>query len=773
MRRIKFSILTIIAALMLSSGMGGFSFAQEDIYVKDQADGLGRQQSTASEIVVKFKPGVSDEKIGHINRGHGASVLSKGPHGKFHRLRIPANKSVEEMVDTYSKNPNVEYAEPDFTVYAFFQPNDPNFPLQWNFDNNTFGGIHMKSAWDIHKGSPSVIVAVVDTGVAYETYGKFVKAPDLANTSFVPGYNYVSNTTHANDDNSHGTHVAGTIAQSTNNGVGVAGIAFNTSIMPIKVLDKSGSGTSTAVANGIYFAADHGAKVINMSLGSSQASTAIRDALAYAYGKGVTSVCAAGNEFQSGNPTSYPAAFNEYCIAVGATRFDETRSYYSNTGSYVDIAAPGGDTNVDQNNDGYVDGVLQQTFDSSTRFPTTFGYWFFQGTSMATPHVAGVAALLIAKGITGPDNVRAALQSTAEDKGAAGWDPEYGWGIVNATAALQYSSAPVHDVAVTDLDVPAVNIKGETVSIAVSVTNQGTAQELFDVTVTDNTDANQIGNQTVNLPAGATANLTFSWNTSTSSLGGHNLSAQAGNVPGETDLADNTMNVATTISQPIHDVAIIAVDAPVSTTQGTSTTPIAVTVENQGTFTETTTVSVNDQTDAHLIGSQLVTLNAGASTVVNFSWDATGASLGTHSLRSSASAVSGETDTVDNNLDVNVNVQAISNDKVHISNIVMAISTRTIGTKKSYKKARATVTIVDQNNVAVAGATVSGSWSGATSDSDVGVTDATGKVILDSNEVNNPPNGTTYTFTVNNVSKAGYTYDSGSNVKTSNSISIP
>lgn len=767
------SVLVVALGIAFSLLIGGFAFAQESIYVKDQVDALGQQKSVPGEIIVKFKPGVSDGRVSQINRGYGTTVLSKSLRGKFLRLRVPSNRSVEDMVATYNKNPNVEYAEPNFLVYGFFQPNDPYFPFQWHLDNNTFGGINMKSAWDIQKGSPGVIVAVVDTGVAFENYGKFLKAPDLVNTSFVSGYNFVSNTTHPNDDNSHGTHVTGTIAQSTNNGLGVAGIAFNTSIMPVKVLNKNGSGTSSAVADGIYFAADHGAKVINLSLGSSQDSTTIKNAMAYAYSKGVTSVCAAGNEYQSGNPPSYPAAYDAYCIAVGAARFDETRSYYSNTGSYLDIAAPGGDTSVDQNSDGYGDGVLQQTFNPNSKNPADFGYWFFQGTSMATPHVVGVAALLIAKGITGPDNVRAALQSTAEDKGTPGWDPQYGWGIVNALAALQYSSTtPIHDVAVTDLSVPAVNLQGESVSITVSVANQGTSQESFDVTVNDNTDVQQIGNQPVILPAGGTANLTFSWNTSSASLGGHNLSAEASPVTGETDLADNIMNATTTISEPIHDVAVVAVDVPLSVTQG-NIIPIAVTVENQGTFTETTTVNLNDQTDTHLIGSQSVTFNAGGSTVVNFSWDTTGASLGTHDLKASASAVTGETDTLDNSLNVNVSVEAIPTSKVHISDIAMGISTRTAGVKNNFKRAKATVTVVDQNNAAVAGATVSGSWSGATSDSDVGVTDVSGKVTLESDEVKNPPSGTTYTFTANDVSKTGYNYDSGSNVRTSNSISIP
>jgi serine protease len=446
----------IMVLLMLMSVTGALAGVNKDAQPDKTYDGLQifeKELSTTvgneyvpDEFIVKFKPEVGKKKIDKINLGHGTSIKRAGSH--FVQLNVPKGKTVAQMVEAYNRNPNVEYAEPNHIAHALMVPNDQYYPLQWHLDDTADagdnpcggangGGINIEPAWDASTGA-GVIVAVIDTGVAYENYDGYMIAPDLANTCFVAGYDFVNGDTHPNDDEGHGTHVTGTIAQSTNNGVGIAGVAFDCSIMPIKVLGSDGSGYYSWIADGIYYAADNGAQVISMSLGGTSTSYVLEDALAYAYEKNVTIVCSAGNGGPDGDP-GYPAAYDVYCIAVGATRYDETVSYYSTNGEYVDIAAPGGDIYVDQNGDGYGDGVLQQTHDGSDY--TTFGYYFYQGTSMAAPHVSGVAALLISNGVTGPDNVREALQSTAEDKGAVGYDPEYGWGIVDAYAALQWSAA--------------------------------------------------------------------------------------------------------------------------------------------------------------------------------------------------------------------------------------------------------------------------------------------------------------------------------------------
>jgi uncharacterized repeat protein (TIGR02543 family) len=271
-------------------------------------------------------------------------------------------------------------------------------------------------------------------------------APDLTGTTFVAGYDFINSDTHPNDDNSHGTHVTGTIAQTTNNGIGVAGVAFNTAIMPVKVLNKRGKGTDVALADGIVWAADHGADVISMSLGfdpSLEPSDlpTLTAAVEYAWGLGVVLVASSGNEGEA--VVSLPAAYPEV-IAVGAVQSGGERASYSQYGEALDFVAPGGD-GVDRDGDGYEDGVLQQTFNPTSKLPSDFGYWFLSGTSMAAPHVSGVAALLIANGNadadgdgeTSPDEIRTVLQATATDLGASGRDDLYGWGLIDASAALQ------------------------------------------------------------------------------------------------------------------------------------------------------------------------------------------------------------------------------------------------------------------------------------------------------------------------------------------------
>jgi serine protease len=304
------------------------------------------------------------------------------------------------------------------------EPNDPCFRYQWHLRQ-----LGLPDAWKLGTGK-GVVVAVIDTGVT--------KVADLADTKFVPGFNFLSNNANAADDHGHGTHVAGTIAQSTNNKLGVAGVAPDVSIMPLKVLSAKGSGSVAGIAQAIRWAADHGANVINMSLGGPMPIGALASAVKYAHGKGVVVVAAAGNDGRGrvGYPARYPGV-----IAVAATQFDESTTFYSNWGPEIDIAAPGGNVRVDQNGDGKPDGVLQHTIvpgDTSRS-----DYLWFMGTSMASPHVAGVAALIVGAGVHKPDAVEEILLGTArKPKGhtildSTRVDDHYGAGLVDAGAALR------------------------------------------------------------------------------------------------------------------------------------------------------------------------------------------------------------------------------------------------------------------------------------------------------------------------------------------------
>jgi serine protease len=273
-----------------------------------------------------------------------------------------------------------------------------------------------------------VVVAVLDTGVAFEDHDDFRQVPDLRGTKFVDGYDFVNKDRHANDDHGHGTHVAGTIAQATNNGEGVAGVAFEAAIMPVKVLDHFGGGTSADIADAIRWAADHGANVINMSLGGGGRSAVMEKAVEYARKKGVVVVCAAGNGGRG--IVEYPAAYPG-SVAVAAVGPSGQRAPYSSWGKELDVAAPGGDKRQ-----GEEAGIIQNTIDPKDVSQAV--YASYQGTSMATPHVAGVAALLFAAGAKGPDQVEKALFASAHPpKGATGWTDQYGHGVIDAEAALQ------------------------------------------------------------------------------------------------------------------------------------------------------------------------------------------------------------------------------------------------------------------------------------------------------------------------------------------------
>jgi len=413
-------------------------------------------------ITVRFADGVDLDGIQSALAVTGAVEVRRIEQLNALMLSIPNGTDIREALNYYESRPDVLYAEPVAIRRVFWTPNDPLFPRQWHFDASH---INMPAAWNKEKGSSTVIVAIVDTGIAYEEYpipeyeadevisddDYYHMAPDFTASQFVAGYDIVHEDEHPNDQYGHGTHVAGTVAQATNNGIGTAGMAPDCKLMPVQVMNYTGSGYDFWIAEGITWAVDHGADVINLSLGGppGQSSEIEHDAIIYAHNKEVVIVASAGNSFVG--ILSYPARFEE-CIAVAATNYNDTRAVYSQYGTGLDISAPGGATYEDKNNDGYPDGVLQCTYKRIYNTQTgvvakidEFAYHFFQGTSMAAPHVSGLAALLISHGITGVDNVKNAIYTTARDLGTSGYDKVYGWGMIDPAAALDYVPVAVSE----------------------------------------------------------------------------------------------------------------------------------------------------------------------------------------------------------------------------------------------------------------------------------------------------------------------------------------
>jgi subtilisin family serine protease len=305
--------------------------------------------ATPGELVVDLRDDVTPGQVADLERHYGFQLRDNSPPGRTgHLMRATVTPGSEQAVlDPLAREPAVEAAAQERQVAAFWRPNDPRYAEQWNLRM-----IGMEQAWEKTRGK-GVIVAVIDTGVAFERDSKCYRARDFARTRFVRGYDFVNRDDHPNDDNGHGTHVAGTIAESTDNGEGVAGIAFEAAIMPLKVLSATGTGSNADVADAIRYAADHGARVINLSLGMPFPDPVVHAACRYAYAKGVTIVCAAGNGGSEG--VYYPAAFRE-CIAVSAVGPSDELAPYSSYGRPIALAAPGGDKSG-----GEAGGVLQNT----------------------------------------------------------------------------------------------------------------------------------------------------------------------------------------------------------------------------------------------------------------------------------------------------------------------------------------------------------------------------------------------------------------------------
>ena len=358
------------------------------------------------EILIQFKQRAKTEGINGCLRAIGATINSQIEQLSVYVIKIPKD-SVGMSLAGLSRCPEVRRAEPNYLAQAAdIIPSDPGWGQQYGLAN-----IRAPEGWDLSTGSAAVTIAIIDTGVD-------LGHPDLS-AKIVGGYDFVNGDAVAQDDNGHGTHVAGIAAAVTNNNVGMAGVSWGARIMPVKVLDLFGNGSFADVSAGIAWAADHGAQVINLSLGGASGSTVLQDAVDYAYARGAVIVAAAGNS--GSNFVLYPARY-PHVIAVAATNSANTQAGFSNYGPEVDLAAPG-------------DLIY------STRPGGSYGY--MSGTSMSAPFVSGLAAIL--RGIAGlgsADAIAWDLESTALDLGPAGQDQLYGYGLIQMDAALRKALPP-------------------------------------------------------------------------------------------------------------------------------------------------------------------------------------------------------------------------------------------------------------------------------------------------------------------------------------------
>lgn len=351
------------------------------------------------EVLVRFKRRATLETINRCLQSSGAEIKSQIEELGVYILNVAPGK-VAQSVFELSRCPDMRYAEPNYVAQITdVIPNDPNWGIQYGLIN-----IRAPQGWEFATGSSAIRIAIIDTGID-RTH------PDLAG-KIVSGYDFVNNDNNAQDDNGHGTHVAGIAAAISNNGVGVTGASWGARLIPVKVLSAGGGGSYANVAAGIIWATDHGAHVINLSLGGTSPSITLQNAVDYAVSQGVVVVAAAGNS--GSNFVLYPARYSNV-IAVAATDSSNTRAGFSNYGPEVDLSAPG----------------------VSIYSTALGGYMYRNGTSMAAPYVSGLAAILRgSSSLSSPSAIAQQMETTALDLGLPGWDDFYGYGLIQMDAAI-------------------------------------------------------------------------------------------------------------------------------------------------------------------------------------------------------------------------------------------------------------------------------------------------------------------------------------------------
>jgi|GEM_PF-494124 len=758
------------------------------------------------KVLIGFdrQPGPDEEGI---VRGAGGDIKYT-----YHLVPAIATSVPEAAIQGLLRNPRVTSIEPDITVYAI----DAELDNTWGVKRIGAGTVHDGG----NKGT-GVKVAIIDSGIDYTH-------PDL-DANYAGGYDFVNDNTVPMDNDGHGTHVAGTIAAEDND-VGVVGVAPEASIYALKVLE-GGTGLYSDVIAAIEWAVDNGIQVTNNSYGSSgDPGTMVKAAFDNAYAAGVLHVAAAGN---SGNPPGffdnviYPARWDSV-IAVAATDTSDNRASWSSTGPDVELSAPG--VNINSTLPGG-------------------GYGGKSGTSMASPHVAGTAALVIAAGITGNDVVRQKLVDTADDLGDTGLDPKYGYGLVDAAQAVGtapnttpptvVSTSPVADATDVAVDTVITATFNEAMDAATITTSSFTLAGVSGSVSYDSGTYTATFTPSANLAYSTTYTATlstaitdaagnplasaYSWSFTTATAPDTTpptISGAPGNTSGTTGepvtISATITDDVGVVSATVHYTPIGGAETTVAMTKGATnvwSAEVPVASNKVGTITYyitaqdaagnpardptagsySITVTDNDAPiaeaglDQSVLVSETVYFDGSGSYdnigITSYSWDfdasdgiqvdAAGVTAshvytiaGTYTVTLTVDDAAGN-GPVSDTLTVTVSEHTAAA-TMHVASINVGLKTAGINTS-----ALATVTIVDSNGSPVEGVIVSGHWSGATTDSDSGVTDVNGQVTLESDKVKRAASGTTFTFTVDTVELSGWTYDPAANVEKSDSITVP
>lgn len=532
-------------------------------------------------MLVKPKVSMSEAALHALLSAQGAREHDALPALDVRIIRVPED-AADKLLQALGKHKDIEYAEPDYVAQAIASSNDPQFA---GGDQWSLAKIEAPLAWDTTVGSSGVVIAVIDSGVS-------AGHPDL-NGKVLAGYDFFNNDADASDDNGHGTAVAGIAAAATNNGIGMAGISWNSPILPVKVLGADGSGSYSAIANGITWAADRGARVINLSLGGTSSSRTLQSAVDYAWNRNCLLIAAAGN---NGNSIAfYPAACRNV-VAVSATDSSDRRPSWSNYGTYVDVSAPG---------------VSVLTLYGANSYAS------WNGTSFASPVTAGVVSLMAAANPSLSNaGVVDALLKNSDDIGTAGYDVYYGYGRVNARKAVAAVVTPT----VVDSTAPSV-----------AITSPADGAQVSGTTNVSLSAADNVGVTKVELYIGGvlygssgTSPAVFAWDTTGYLDGPCTIEARA--YDAANNVASSVITVAVRNSAEQDTIApVVAISSP---TQGSklSGKTVRVSVNSSDNIAVT---KVELYIDGKLFGTS-------TSASASFSWNISKVATGAHTLQAYA-----------------------------------------------------------------------------------------------------------------------------------------